>query len=303
MTEPLLSVITPVYNGEKYIEECIASILRQSYTNIEYIIINDGSTDKTKEIIKKYKKNIKIINQNNMGQVKTLNKGWNMSKGKYLTYLSADDILDSKCYEEIIAFLEKNMNIIMAFPKNHLIDENSKIIKKDVCPEFSFYDTLVRQECKIGAGAIFRKQIFQKYGGWDSKFELCPDRHYWIKIFQYGNFKLIDSALAFYRLHSHSGVYTKTNEKYSNEYKIILDEFFKECKIKYKKYERKAYSYAYIIKSRNFFIESNNLMGFKSLINAIKFNIKFISPIFLLRFVITIYSKRIKIFFSKIIKN
>ena len=298
MKNPKLCVITPVYNGQNFLKECIQIVLNQSYKNIEYTVINDGSTDQSQKIIESFK-NLKFITKKNEGQVKTLNKGWKLSNSKYLTYLSADDMLDKNCYEEIIKFMESNEDVVAAFPRNDLIDIRGRIIKRDVCPEFNFYDTLVRQECKIGAGAVFRRKIFDKVGGWDNRFSLCPDRQYWIKLHKYGNIKLVNSALGYYRLHENSGVVKKTGEKYSNEYKVILDEFF-EHNTEFNIYKKEAYSYVNLLTSRNLLIEGNLKKGFSFFNKALILNYKFLYPNNLLRFFITIFSKKIRIFISKL---
>ena len=95
--EPLVSVIIPVYNGEKYLSLSIESIINQSYKNIELIIVDDGSTDNSKEIIQKF--NCKYFFQKNKGQSSALNLGWKNASGSILGYLSCDDILENNCYK------------------------------------------------------------------------------------------------------------------------------------------------------------------------------------------------------------
>ena len=94
MNKPLVSVLMPVYNAGSYLDDAINSVLNQSYTNFELIIVNDGSTDNTEEIINKYK-NEKVqyfVNPSNIKLIKTLNKGVDLCTGKYIARMDADDI-------------------------------------------------------------------------------------------------------------------------------------------------------------------------------------------------------------------
>ncbi len=104
--QPKISVIIPVYNTEKYLETCLASIINQTYKNLEIIIINDGSTDSSLEICNKYKKidkRIKIINQENKGQSVARNNGIKIATGDYLHFMDSDDFIPLNYYENIIS--------------------------------------------------------------------------------------------------------------------------------------------------------------------------------------------------------
>lgn len=98
----LISIVVPVYNAEKYIVKCMDSLINQTYGNIEIIVINDGSKDRTKNILDKYAlndKRIKIIHKENTGVSDTRNIGINISTGEYVCFVDADDWLDSDYIE------------------------------------------------------------------------------------------------------------------------------------------------------------------------------------------------------------
>lgn len=107
---PLVSVVMPVFNGEKHLREAIESILLQTYKNIEFIIVNDGSTDKSEEIILSFNDNRIFYNKNqtNIKLIKTLNKGFKLAKGKYIARMDADDISHPERFEKQVSFLELN---------------------------------------------------------------------------------------------------------------------------------------------------------------------------------------------------
>lgn len=108
MNNDLISIIIPVYNQSKYVGKCIESVIDQTYTNIEIIVINDGSTDNSLEIIKKYNdKRIKVINQNNQGVYKTRCNGIKLSKGKYIFFLDSDDFIEKNCIKKLYMNVNK----------------------------------------------------------------------------------------------------------------------------------------------------------------------------------------------------
>ena len=128
----LVSVVVPAYNHEKYIEECINSIINQTYENIELIILNDGSTDKTSEKIKlkieECKRRFKrflFIDKENEGVAKTNNIGLAKSKGKFFTGCASDDTFTENAIEIMVDFLENNPEYVLAVG-NNFMDEKSK---------------------------------------------------------------------------------------------------------------------------------------------------------------------------------
>lgn len=132
----IVSIIVPIYNCEKYLEQCILSILKQSYKNIEIILINDGSEDKSHEIAFKYAKldsRIKYVTKKNEGVSKTRNLGIKLASGDYVTFVDADDFIEEKYIEDMI--LEcKDMDFVMTGYKIWNM-KNNECLKKE-CPYF-----------------------------------------------------------------------------------------------------------------------------------------------------------------------
>lgn len=130
---PLVTVLMPVYNGEKYLNEAIDSILNQTFTDFEFLIINDGSIDNSEEIILSYKdpRIVYIKNEQNIKLISTLNKGLELSKGKYIVRIDADDIAIDNRLQEQVKFMDANPNIsvcgsnvIMMLPDGNDINVN-----------------------------------------------------------------------------------------------------------------------------------------------------------------------------------
>jgi len=136
MNKPLVSVVMPTYNSGELIHQAIKSILNQTYTNFEFIIINDASTDNTLNIIKEYEKKdnrIKIINnKKNLDVEISRNKGLDIAKGKYIATMDSDDISLPQRFEKQVEFLEKNKDIFLIGTNYCQIDINNKKINNNV---------------------------------------------------------------------------------------------------------------------------------------------------------------------------
>jgi glycosyltransferase involved in cell wall biosynthesis len=161
--KPLVSVLLPVYNGEKYLKEAIKSILRQTYKNFELIIINDGSKDKSIKIVKSFKdKRIKLYSQRNKGLAVTLNRAIKLSKGKYLARQDQDDVSFPQRLSKQVDFLEKNPKTAVVGCWAKIIKERKKTSKtathpaKDIALKF---ETLFNSRFIHGSVLMIKKAI------------------------------------------------------------------------------------------------------------------------------------------------
>ena len=129
--EPLVSILTPAYNHEKYVRVFLDSILAQSYKNFELIIVDDCSTDKTPSIIEQYKdERIRFFrNDFNRGMNGNLNVAFSYAKGKYIVILASDDFLESDYLEKMIAYFEQHKDYSVLYPKIQKVDEAGNLIQ------------------------------------------------------------------------------------------------------------------------------------------------------------------------------
>lgn len=178
-----VSIITPCYNGEMYVERMLNSVLEQDYNNIEFIFINDGSTDKTEAIVKKYETKFKkkgidfiYIYQSNSGQAAALNKGLAIFKGDYLTWPDSDDMLSKDSISKKVEFLEKNPEYKAVRTDAAVVNENdiTKIIgylskkSNNRFKEDLFLDFLLENDIWYAPGCfMIKREAFLK---------LFPDR-------------------------------------------------------------------------------------------------------------------------------
>lgn len=255
MNNALVTIVTPVYNQGDYLNETITSVMAQTYKNIEYIIIDDGSTDHTVDVMKKLPLGIQSYRQDNIGQALTLNKGWGIAKGEYLTYLSGDDILYPDAIEKLVQYLSSKPSVACVYPDSDLIDPRSNLLKRSVCRPFDWIDVAVNQELYIGPGAIFRKKHFEQLGGWKPYLRLAPDREFYLRLSSVGSIDFLPDILAGYRMHPQSISYAEVSEITSMEYVRVSHEVFNCPDLEPRKALRKneALARAYLLVARNRF--------------------------------------------------
>lgn len=268
---PLVTIVTPAYNQAEFLDETIASVLAQDYPHIEYIVLDDGSTDHTKTVLQKYQVKFHIESQQNMGQASTLNKGWDIARGEIFGYLSADDILYPGAITKLVAALQADASIAVVYPDCHLIDPASIIIKKNVCRQFDHENLVVEQECFIGPGALFRKDSYLKAGGWRPDLKLAPDREFWMRVGLNGGFKMLEEPLAGYRMHPKSISFYEKRPEIAMEYLRVMDDFYArkdlaQCLILRKD---EAYSHALLVIARSHLRSGDLTGGYKKYREAI----------------------------------
>lgn len=183
-----VSVITAVFNGQKYVDESIKSILEQTFLDFEFIIVDDGSTDKTKEILENWAKKdsrIKIIvNSENIGLTKSLNKAINIVKGEYIARQDADDISLPQRLEKQVIFLENNSEVKILGTFGYAINKEGKILRKEVLPISSqkIKKALIKRNPFIHTSVMIKKEIIDKLGGYNENFKFIQDYELWFRI-------------------------------------------------------------------------------------------------------------------------
>ena len=216
MLDPLISVLMPVRNSEIFVAQALESILLQTFTDFELIIVNDGSTDNTLSIIKKYDDNrIRLFESDHKGVAYQTNFAAMHSKGKYLTKMDADDISHANRLAEHYSFLEKNSNVELVGNNIRLIDSRNKnlgIMKFPESNEDINYFLPVRPTVFNGTMTVSRK-IFEALGGYNDQLEVGEDHDFLIRFCSAGyNCYNIQKELYLYRIY----------ERRENERKIAM---------------------------------------------------------------------------------
>ncbi len=178
MNNPKVSVIMSVYNGEKYVREAVCSILNQTYKNFELIIINDGSTDRTQEILETFSDvRIRLVQQENLGLIKSLNKAIRMAKGEYIARHDADDISLPERFKKQVDFLEEHKDIALVGTFVVQIDEDGKEVKiyKSSTENRDIKDALWHDVPVCHASIMCRKVCMEKAGLYREKLKFVED--------------------------------------------------------------------------------------------------------------------------------
>lgn len=223
---PLVTVITPAYNRAEFLNETIKSVLNQDYPNIEYIVLDDGSTDYTAQLLKKYRTRIKIISHKNIGEVKTVNKGVSISHGEIIGIVNSDDPLLPGAIKEIVKFMINNPEIIVAYPDWVNIDEKGHVIEKIKTLDFSYEYMIRTHNCPISNGAFFRKIIINHLKGRDDRFKYLSDFDFWLRAGLIGKFARIPKTLAASRIHSGQATFENRGYKMAIDHILLLNKIF-----------------------------------------------------------------------------
>lgn len=238
MKSPQISVVMPAYNAEKYITEAIDSILFQTFKDFEFIIINDASTDSTKEIVESFNdpRIILINNEQNKGVAKSLNIGISAAKGKYIARMDADDIALPERFQKQFDFMEQHPNIDVCGSWAKKTGNENEIINNPVSYE-DIKDALFFSCSMSHSTIVFKKSLNFQYS---SEFPRAEDYDLWCKKINDLKFVNIPEVLLLYRVHGYQVGKTHKNEQ-NNNAKDIRTRNLKNIGINLSEKEQKIY--------------------------------------------------------------
>ncbi|WP_421656444.1 glycosyltransferase family 2 protein [Leptothermofonsia sp. ETS-13] len=230
MGHPLVSVVMPVYNAEAYVGEAIESILAQTFDNFEFIILDDGSTDGSGQILKHYQQRdgrIKIISRENKGLIATLNEGIDCATGRYIARMDADDIALPERFSKQVEFLETHPDYVVVGSKVLLIDpEGLPICPFSTLTEHEAIDA-AHMEGKGGAichpASMLRRDILQKLGGYRQEMKYAEDFDLFLRLAEVGKVANLPHILLKYRMHANSIGYTKRLEQLKSNFQALKE--------------------------------------------------------------------------------
>ena len=203
---PLVTVITPAYNrGETYLPAVLDSVLAQDYPNFEYIVLDDGSTDNTAEVLASYDDpRLRWETHANMGVIKTINKAFGMARGDYITVVNSDDPLLPGLLTESVKFLEAHPDVLASYPDWQMIDEHDKVIRHIESYPYSRVDMVRWSHCLPGPGTMLRRQAIDLTGGYDESYPHIFDHEFYLRLTTHGPIAHLPQTLANFRVHSGS---------------------------------------------------------------------------------------------------
>ena len=201
---PKVSVVIPVYNSELFIAEAIESVLNQTYNNIELIVVNDCSTDKTADILNNYSGKINIItNERNIGVSLSRNRGLSEMTGEYFAPLDADDVCLPYRLSKGVEFLQSNKSCVLVGGQVSYIDSHSKCLGTSNYPttEEEVTAHIWRRNPIAHSSLLARAELVKSLGMYDSSLEVCEDYDLLFRLLRHGYLANLSEVVVKYRLH------------------------------------------------------------------------------------------------------
>jgi len=228
MSNPLVSIIIPVYNAEKYIKETLDSVKRQSYRPIQLIMVDDGSTDDSSKIMHEWIQqsdirdlNPAIYTKKNGGSASARNYGLDHAYGELVAFLDADDVYADDRLEKLVPILlsDDRLGVVYSAYRSFSDDvERSSFVGRD-----GYSIELLARECCVVTGALIKKIYIDAVGGFDEDFYYIEDYDLWSRLALICGFKYVEEALLYYRIHPDNKtkeVATKTCRWYLEHTKV-----------------------------------------------------------------------------------
>lgn len=227
MCKPLVTIVVPVYNVEDYLEECVESIIIQNYKNIEIILINDGSTDRSLKILKKYQKenqNIKLISHSNQGQSYCRNIGINLSEGKYILFLDSDDYILPNAVSSLVSKAEKYNLDLVRFAGESFTDDNFNylltkynyneyFVDKQIYSRQEHLSTCVKTFAAMPCLYLIKKEVLVKNNIKFKNSIIHEDELFTLEVFLYSNNMMYDSSTYYRRRYRSNSVMTSISSE------------------------------------------------------------------------------------------
>lgn len=227
---PLISVLMPVYNAAPFLAEAIESILNQTFSDFEFIIINDGSSDISLDILMHYSSidtRIKVVNRENKGLIATLNEGLALAQGAFIARMDADDISLPSRFEKQVEFLTHNPICIAVGVLANLIDVDGDLIR-------AFGNCLSHEEIDnahiaglggaiVHPSAMIRRTSMIQCEGYSERYPHAEDLDLWLRLGECGRLENIPDILFLYRQHVNSIGYAKRITQIKSAQKAVVD--------------------------------------------------------------------------------
>jgi glycosyltransferase involved in cell wall biosynthesis len=199
--KPLVSIVTPSYNQASYLEETIRSVLEQGYEPLEYVVVDDGSTDGSAELAERYGDRLSVIRQENSGQTAAINRGFAETTGELVGYLNSDDTLLPGALETMVAELEREPKALLVYGDAHYTDERSERTGYLQAREFDVAE--MQRACDnhvVQPSTLWRREAWDRYGPFDEDAYYFFDFEFFMQ-FPPERVRRLEQPLSTYRIH------------------------------------------------------------------------------------------------------
>ncbi|MBI3090855.1 MAG: glycosyltransferase [Candidatus Tectomicrobia bacterium] len=280
---PRVSIVTPSLNQGRFIEETIRSVLLQGYPNLEYLIIDGGSTDESVEIIKKYEKHLAHwVSEPDKGQAYAINKGWRLSSGTMIGWLNSDDLLTPCSIHDAVAYLHTHPMKLLVYGNSCCINVRSHLLRNYRARPFRLTSLRLSAVPPIWQpGVLMQREVLKHAGLLDETLHVALDSEYWIRLaVRDGGLGFVPRVLSCHRSHD----LTKTRTLHARkaiEIVQILESYFKQSDIpeSMSRVQRESLGRAYLLAAQIF--DNGILWRSRSrayLLRALRLHWKVLSP-------------------------
>ena len=217
---PLVSIVTPSYNQGEFIRETIESVLNQDYPNIEYLVMDGGSTDNTIEILESYGDRIQWVSEKDAGQADAVNKGVRRAKGQIIGWLNSDDTYLEGAVSKMVAYFKEHPGTDMVYGEGYYTDKHGDVTERYLTEKFDYYR--LAEMCIIcQPTAFFTKEIIEKAGMLDVEHQLSMDYELWMRIAKEGKIAYIPEYIATSRMYEENKTLSRRKEVYEETCKAV----------------------------------------------------------------------------------
>jgi glycosyltransferase involved in cell wall biosynthesis len=241
LSQPLVSIVFTSYNHQEYLRQALDSLVNQTYSNIEIIIIDDCSTDGSQEILREYEHhsniNLKLQTKNSGSYVKASNLGASFAKGDYILFAQCDDFAEANQIEVLLKAFENNPSVGVVFSKSNLVDENGKTFADDFYGREKSFKEAIKENGLIKAdkmkeflsfscvipnlsAALIKHDLFKEINGLSERYLVVADWEFWLDLTEETDFYYISEPLNYFRQH-------KTTIRSSIKMKTQIVEIYK----------------------------------------------------------------------------
>jgi glycosyltransferase involved in cell wall biosynthesis len=222
---PLVTIVTPSFNQGRFIRATIESVLKQDYPRIEYLVMDGGSTDETRSILREYSDRIRWVSEPDRGQAHAINKGWRQAAGSIVAYLNSDDVYLPGAVTSAVAALQAHPEASAVYGEGYHVDEAGAILER--YPTEPFDPDRFREICFICQPTVFlRREAVEHAGYLDESLRYCMDYDLWIRLTRAGKiFTYTPSYLASTRLHADTKTLGQRGQAHAEILRVVYRQF------------------------------------------------------------------------------
>ena len=245
-TLPLVTIITPTYNRADYLRGVVDSVLSQDDPTIEYIVLDDGSTDDTQTLLAEYNGRLKWESHANMGEARTVNKGFSLASGEIVAVINSDDPAMPGLVSAMMNYMTAHPDVLVVYPDWVMIDAQDNPIQTMKTYDYNYLEMLRWHHCKPGPGTFIRRNAFDLAGVRDTDFRFVGDFEFWLRVGLFGAFARLPQTLATFRFHAGSASNASKGLVMAEEHIRMLDKYFARTDLtpQIRSTKREAYSAA-----------------------------------------------------------